>query len=334
MMRLRRTVFSRNWQAVGFVVKAVVLVSIFSWSGTQVSGQDPRTVEAMPVDGNEYAASLLQSLLLNNRALLSYDVSYQRETFSMNSDHAIRSLKSRHRVLVDGETGAKVVICGLQIDGWKDSEIREVTKRVYGILVTPDHRVFYRNINGLREVGGDSSRLPAKLVSCPTFTTIGLETFPDTRTVDASDNLFWDRVVLGRRGLSVSSAHSNEVTVSLDIDNPTGDDVGYKWVFDQTKMIPRRCTVSILTNGKSLPKSRDVIEWEEFSDAYVPSRIRRSIVPSHGGSDEQSSHGMEATDDTDFQWRELDSEMSDFAFTLDEFMEIDPENFLKISKVE
>jgi hypothetical protein len=304
---------------------------IFPW---QLSGEEPTSRDENAVFDSDYAASLLEALLLNNRSIDRYDVLFTREVLSVDPAGAVSEFKTKYRICRDRYKRTWLATCALQSDTWKGDTEPVSSKRVIGLLVTSDGHAYVRDLNGIREVPEtDVERMPA-LTECPSFLTLGLEAFPDTHTVDSSADGYWNRVFQGRIGLSSDPGIDGQVIVRLTVPNKDSDPVDYKWIFDAATMLPRvrEAAVVLRRSGKRLVKERDNLQWTEISGVNVPLSIHRSTLRTSVAAD-GSRVSFEITDDTEFEWNQVGSELNDTLFTLAHFRSINPGEFLQISKV-
>ncbi len=310
---------------------AVVL--LFWASGSLLQSQEPDRQQEDEMFGSEQAASLLQALLLNNRSIDRYDVLFTREVLAVKPSGEVNSYKSRCRLCRDRESKSWLATCAMQTDDWTENDEPLSSKRVFGLLVTPEGKAYLRNPDGIREIPKVNVPRAPKYVGWPALFTLGLEAFPDTQTVESSNNLFWERVILGRRGLASAPTSSGEITVRLAVDHENSDSVEYAWTFDPSTMLPksRDVAVRLRDSGKRVLKERDRIEWEEMSGVYVPKSIHRSVLRTFANGKNGGSESYETNDDTEFEWKEISADLDESLFTLERFRGIDPQKFLAVS---
>ncbi len=315
----------RKMPCLTLLVLSVLLVPPLTGQESDRSRLDEETSS-----GPDYAASLLQALVLNNRSIDRYDVLCTREILTVNPDGEVSSFKSRLRLVHDRESKNWLEVCAVQMDDWTNDDEPKTSKRVFALLIAKGEKAYVRDVRGIREVSGSKLLKDPRKVGWPTFLTLGLERFPDTITDESSSNLFWERTLLGKRGLSSTMMPNGEITVKLAVDHVDQDSVDYRWVFDQSTMVPRirEVAVRLRDSGKRLVKERSRIEWEEMSGLYVPTSIRRSMLRRSDGA---GASTYETTDDTDFEWKELGSDLNKSYFTIESFEKLKSDEFLSFS---
>ncbi|MCG8648625.1 MAG: hypothetical protein MI861_02265, partial [Pirellulales bacterium] len=151
---------------------------------------------------SDYAASLLKALLLNNESIDRYDVLFSREVLTIKPSGDVNSYKSRYRLCRDSDQKSWLAACAVQSDDWAGDSDAVSSKRVFGLLVTPDGEAYLRNSSGIHQVPKEKVPKAPGYIGWPSFSTLGLDKFPSTSKVYSSSNEFWDRVQLGQHDLA------------------------------------------------------------------------------------------------------------------------------------
>ena len=305
----------------------IFVVMVFVNASSLWSQEDSVKDSSLGSDSSQFACSLLEGLLANNRSIQSYDVVVKQKVFYDKPGVRAASLERTSRQIFSS-TMKKHLIAA--------KEIRESTSQaddavsappsvsIYGAILGEGPDYFFSNeiMKGTRRM--TSLGNVKQMLQWPHEESTGFVYYPCTRNLENAETKLWEQYMLPAGGAVGQMISDDRASIKLTVAspdamrNPDSDVVEYSWTFDLSSVVPteRRATIVNPTSKRRIRKERETFEWQEIEGVMVPKLIRgeklKSFRNETGNVERYVVHS-----DTEFVWLSLNAKMKKEDFSQD-----------------
>ncbi|WP_150122501.1 hypothetical protein [Rhodopirellula islandica] len=275
-------------------------------------------------DAGEFAASLLEGLIVNNQSIKSYSVAFSLE-YSVMPPGRVQVRNELVRCVRDANLGrallGRIVVADVigadgKMEASKSTHVLQVGGRGEAIV-----------IDG---VGKRRLDLPPNIpfsrsVGMPTFHSLGVVGFPDSSSLHRSNHTAWIKQTIAEDGFEAKLSGDDTATVTRVVVRNGQETLAHAWIFDIKNIVPQRHRVFYFDTNlkKRVLKEEEVYTWRDFEGVQVPLTIRyqnkqKARAPESGELEEY----VELTD-TDFHWDSVGGDLEEPQTSLEQFKTIE-----------